>query len=70
MKQVLLKLKPRFFDLHLSILDGFISCKIYDKYDDFDFENHSKFSLLGWGCSSSNILRCLYLETYSVRQSV
>ena len=24
--------------LHLSILDGFISCKIYDKRDDFDFE--------------------------------
>ena len=27
-----------FMDLHLSILDGFISCKIYDKRDDFDFE--------------------------------
>ena len=27
-----------FFYLHLSILDGFISCKIYDKRDDFDFE--------------------------------
>ena len=26
------------FDLHLSILDGLISCKIYDKRDDFDFE--------------------------------
>ena len=25
-------------DLHLSILDGLISCKIYDKSDDFDFE--------------------------------
>ena len=25
-------------DLPLSILDGFISCKIYDKRDDFDFE--------------------------------
>ena len=24
--------------LDLSILDGFISCKIYDKRDDFDFE--------------------------------
>ena len=22
----------------VSILDGFISCKIYDKRDDFDFE--------------------------------
>ena len=27
-----------FLDLHLSNLDGFISCKIYDKRDDFDFE--------------------------------
>ena len=27
-----------FLDLHLSVLDGFISCKIYDKCDDFDFE--------------------------------
>ena len=25
-------------DLHLSIVDGFVSCKIYDKCDDFDFE--------------------------------
>ena len=27
-----------FLDLHLSIVDWFISCKIYDKRDDFDFE--------------------------------
>ena len=27
-----------FLDLHLSIVDGFVSYKIYDKYDDFDFE--------------------------------
>ena len=26
-----------FLDLHLSIVDGFVSCKIYDKGDDFDF---------------------------------
>ena len=25
-------------DLHLSIVDGFVSCKMYDKRDDFDFE--------------------------------
>ena len=24
--------------LHLSILDGFVSCKIYDKRDDFVFD--------------------------------
>ena len=27
-----------FLDLHLSILDGFVSSKIYDKLDDFDFD--------------------------------
>ena len=27
-----------FLDLHLSILDRFVSNKIYDKRDDFDFE--------------------------------
>ena len=26
-----------FFDLHLSISNGFVSSKIYDKRDDFDF---------------------------------
>ena len=29
---------PPFLDLHLSIIYGFISCKIYDKRDGFDFE--------------------------------
>ena len=33
-----------FLDLHLSIVDEFVSCKIYDKRDDFDFEIvHSPF---------------------------
>ena len=27
-----------FLDLHLSISDGFVSSKIYDKRDDFDFD--------------------------------
>ena len=27
-----------FFDLHLSITNGFVSSKIYDKRDDFDFD--------------------------------
>ena len=30
--------KALFLYLRLSILDGFISCKIYDKRDDFDFD--------------------------------
>ena len=29
-----------FFDLHLSISNGFVSSKIYDKRDDFDFDIH------------------------------
>ena len=31
-------IEPPLLDLHLSILDGFNSCKIYDKRGDFDFE--------------------------------
>ena len=27
-----------FFDLHLSISDGFVKTKFYDKRDDFDFD--------------------------------
>ena len=30
--------KAAFLDLHLSIVNGFVPCKIYDKRDDFDFE--------------------------------
>ena len=32
------EIEAPFLDLHLSILDGFISYKIYDKRLDFDFE--------------------------------
>ena len=28
-----------FLDLHLSVANGFVSSKIYDKRDDFDFVN-------------------------------
>ena len=30
--------KAPFLDLHLSIPNGFVSSKIYDKRDDFDFD--------------------------------
>ena len=30
--------RPHFLDLHLSILDGFVKTKIFDKRDDFDFD--------------------------------
>ena len=31
--------EPSFLDLHLSILEGFVWTKIYDKRDEFDFDN-------------------------------
>ena len=30
--------KAPFLDLHLSVSNGFVSTKIYDKRDDFDFD--------------------------------
>ena len=30
--------EAHFLDLHLIISDGFVSSKIYDKRDDFDFD--------------------------------
>ena len=30
-------MRPHFLDLHLSISDGFVKTKIYDKRNDFDF---------------------------------
>ena len=54
-----------FLDLHLSISNGFVSSKIYDKRDDFDFDN-SKFSIFGWWYSLFYLLRGLYFSTYLV----
>ena len=36
-----------FLDLHLSVADGFVSSKIYDKRDDFDFDIIVNFPFLG-----------------------
>ena len=54
-----------FLDLHISILDGFVSSKVYDKRDDFDFDivNFSIFRRL---CSPHHFLWCLHLSTYSL----
>ena len=38
--------EAQFLDLHLSISNGFVSSKIYDKRDDFDFDIVN-FSFLG-----------------------
>ena len=37
-KLILLIPKPHFWILHLSISNGFVSSKIYEKRDDFDFD--------------------------------
>ena len=56
-----------FLDLHLSISNGFVSSKIYDKRDDFDFDIQcSNFSIFGWWRSPFYLLRGLYFSTYSV----
>ena len=56
-------------DLHLSILDGLVSCKIYDKRDDFDFEIVN-FPYLDGDVPRRASYSVLFLATYSVRQSV
>ena len=38
-----------FLDLHLSISNGFVFFKIYDKRDDFDFDMINKFPFLEGG---------------------
>ena len=62
--------EPPFLDLHLSsyILDEFISCKMYGKRGDFDFEF---VTFLTWmGMFLVEYPRCLYIATTSVRQTV
>ena len=52
-----------FLDLHLSISNGFVSSKIYDKHDDFDFDIVN-FPFLGvsrcpsYGVYISQLIRC------------
>ena len=53
-----------FLDLHLSVSNGFVSSKIYDKRDYFDFDIvNFQFSVLGW-CRSSSCLWCIHFATY------
>ena len=47
-------------DLHLSISNGFVSSKIYDKRDDFDFD------IFGCWRSPFYLLQGLHFSTYSV----
>ena len=52
-----------FLDLHLSISDGFVKTKIYDKRDDFDFDIVNFPFIDG---DVPRILWCLYFSTYSI----
>ena len=54
-----------FLDLYLSISNGFVSSKIYDNRDDFDFDIVN-FQFLDGDVSTFYLLRGLYFSTYSV----
>ena len=67
-----------FLDLHLSISNGFVSSKIYDKCDDFDFDI-VKFPFLygdvprrpSYGVYISQLIRfarvCIHVEDFNAR---
>ena len=58
-----------FLDLHLSISNGFVSSKIYDKRDDFDFDIVN-FPFFRWQCSASSFLRSIYLSAHKIFSSM
>ena len=53
-----------FLDLHLSVSDGFVKIRIYDKRDDFDIVNFPFLVIL------LDILWCIYFSTYLICSSV
>ena len=67
-----------FLDLHLSISNGFVSSKIYDKRDDFDFDIVNFLFLDGdvprrpsYGVHSSQLIRfarvCSHVDDFNTR---
>ena len=54
---------------NLSITNGKVSSKIYDKRDDFNFEIIN-FPFLDGRCSSLSFLWCIYFSAYSFCKSV
>ena len=56
-------------DLHLSISNGFVTSKIYDKRDDFDFDIVN-FPFLRWRCSTSSFLWSIYLSAHKICSSM
>ena len=57
-----------FLDLHLTISDGFVSSKIYDKRDDFDFDIVI-FPFLDWDIPRAHLTGFIY-QAYSVCESI
>ena len=53
-----------FLDLNLSIINGIVCSKIYDKRDDFNLEKVN-FPFLDLKCFSLPFLRCIYFSAYS-----
>ena len=68
-----------FLDVHLSISNGFVSFKIYDKRDDFDFDNTVNFPFLdgdvprrhSYGVYISQLIRfarvCSHVDDFNTR---
>ena len=54
--------EAQFLDLKLSITNGIVSSKIYDKRDDFNFEIVI-FSISWWRCSLA-LLLVIWLECF------
>ena len=70
-----------FLDLHLSIYNGFVSSKIYDKRGDFDFDIVNFPFLDGdiprrpsYGVCISHCIRfareCIHVEDFNARNSI
>ena len=58
-----------FLDLHLSISNVYVSSKIYDKRDNFDFDIVN-FPFFRWRCSTSSFLWGIYLSAHKICSSM
>ena len=58
-----------FLDLRLSISNGFVSFKHYDKRDDFYFDIVN-FPVFRWRCSMLSFLWSIYLLAYKICSSM
>ena len=58
-----------FLDLNLSITNGIVSSKIFDKWNDFNFEIVN-FTFLDGDVPRSPLVRCIYFSAYSFCKSV